>query len=82
MKYKSTIHTTTLMDGLREWIRAAEAARVTCLNAHEFDVLIQRQKQRLETMAAIKVPITPAEIGQAAGGTVSGKAQGLGPDGG
>jgi hypothetical protein len=36
------------MDELREWIRAAEAARVTCLNVAEFDVLIRHQKQRLE----------------------------------
>jgi hypothetical protein len=33
---------------LREWIRAAEGARPTCRNVREFDVLIQRQKQRLE----------------------------------
>jgi ribosomal protein S18 acetylase RimI-like enzyme len=36
------------MDELREWIRAAEAARVTCVNVAEFDVLIRHQKRRLE----------------------------------
>jgi len=36
------------VDELREWIRAAEAARVTCRNAPEFDLLIRHQKQRLE----------------------------------
>ena len=36
------------MDALRDWIRAAEAARVTCLNPAEFVVLIQHQKRRLE----------------------------------
>jgi hypothetical protein len=32
---------------LREWIRAAEAARPTCINVTEFDVLIRHQKWRL-----------------------------------
>jgi AbiU2 len=35
------------MRELRAWIRAAEAARATCLNVHDFDVLIRHQKQRL-----------------------------------
>ena len=39
------------MDALREWIRAAEAARATCLNVPEFDMLIRHQKQRLEAGA-------------------------------
>ncbi len=36
------------MDAIREWIRAAEAVRATCLNTSEFDVLIRHQKQRLD----------------------------------
>jgi len=57
------------MDELREWIRAAEAARVTCLNAPEFDMLIRHQKQRLGeldriTLASnqVDVPIKETEI--------------------
>jgi hypothetical protein len=38
------------MDELREWIRAAEAARPTCQNKSEFDLLIRHQKQRLEQL--------------------------------
>jgi hypothetical protein len=32
---------------LREWIRAAEAIRPTCLNPADFDALIRHQKLRL-----------------------------------
>jgi hypothetical protein len=41
------------MRELREWIRAAEAARTTCLNVPEFDVLIRHQKQRLQEFERI-----------------------------
>jgi hypothetical protein len=41
------------MDELREWIRAAEAAGATCVNALEFDLLIQYQKQRLEGLVSV-----------------------------
>jgi hypothetical protein len=41
------------MDELRDWIRAAEAARATCVNALEFDLLIQHQKQRLEELVSV-----------------------------
>jgi hypothetical protein len=34
---------------LREWIRAAEAARPTCLNLADFDALIRTQSCALET---------------------------------
>jgi hypothetical protein len=43
------------MDELRQWIHAAEAARVTCLNAPEFDVLIRHQKRRLEALEGTSV---------------------------
>jgi hypothetical protein len=35
------------MDELREWISAAQAARETCQNKPEFDLLIDYQKRRL-----------------------------------
>jgi len=38
------------VEELREWIRAAEAAKVTCLNGPEFDFLMRYQKQRLEEL--------------------------------
>jgi type I restriction enzyme S subunit len=37
-----------MMDEVREWLRAAEAARKTCLNKPEFDLLIRQQKRRIE----------------------------------
>jgi hypothetical protein len=43
------------MDELRHWIHAAEAARVTCLNTPEFDVLIRHQKRRLEALEGASV---------------------------
>ena len=46
---------------LREWLRAAEAARATCLNAPEFDFLIQQQKQRLEKSDQVDVPTKVTE---------------------
>ena len=42
------------MDELREWIRAAQAVRVTCCNAPAFDVLIEQQKQRLEVLSQLQ----------------------------
>jgi hypothetical protein len=38
-----------IMDGLRDWIRAAEAVRATCRNLLEFDALIQKQRRRYKT---------------------------------
>jgi hypothetical protein len=35
------------VDALRNWIRAAESIRSTCLNLREFDALIQSQRKRL-----------------------------------
>jgi hypothetical protein len=40
-----------MIDGVRQWIRAAEAVRVTCLNSPQFDLLIRNQKQRLQRLA-------------------------------
>ncbi|HYU69509.1 MAG TPA: hypothetical protein VEL09_09295 [Burkholderiales bacterium] len=50
-----------IMNALHEWIRAAEAARVTCLNAPEFDGLIRHQKQRLEGVGSNQVDVPTNE---------------------
>jgi hypothetical protein len=42
------------MEQLRAWIRVAEAARATCLNLPEFDLLLLRQKQRLEELEHVE----------------------------
>ena len=51
---------------LREWIRAAEAVRPTCLNLADFDTLIRHQKLRLgdETMAENLLRDTWADLNQ------------------
>jgi hypothetical protein len=52
------------IDALRNWIRAAEAVRSTCLSPHAFDALIRYQRRRLEGLmdqdikAAIRLNIT------------------------
>jgi hypothetical protein len=42
------------VEHLREWLRAAEAARVTCRNGSEFDLLVQHHKLRLEEWERIE----------------------------
>jgi hypothetical protein len=44
------------MDELCQWIRAAEAARATCANVSEFDMLILQHKQRLDSKAVSEAP--------------------------
>jgi hypothetical protein len=53
-------------DELREWIRAAEAVRPTCLNPTDFDALIRHQELRLgdETMAENLLRDTWADLNQ------------------
>ena len=52
---------------LREWIRAAEAIRPTCLNPADFDALIRHQKLRLgdEIMAENLLRDSWADLDQA-----------------
>jgi hypothetical protein len=39
-----------MLGELRLWVRAAEAARPTCINKEEFDSLIERQRLRLASL--------------------------------
>jgi hypothetical protein len=55
------------MEELRAWIRAAEAARATCLNVTEFDKLIGHQKKRLEEQMGL--PTEPGSPVHARAGT-------------
>ena len=52
---------------LREWIRAAEAIRPTCLNLADFDLLIRCQKLRFadEIMAQNLLRDSWADLDQA-----------------
>lgn len=40
-----------MTDGLREWIRAAEGIRSTCLNLAIFDLILLKQRRRLQQLA-------------------------------
>lgn len=48
------------MEELREWVRAAEAVRKTCVNKHAFDDLIAHQKQRLKKLEELSFGFSSA----------------------
>ena len=65
------------MDELREWVRSAEAARATCLNANELEGLIQHQKQRLEGRRSFESDHVPTEENSKSSATkIKGRSQG------